>query len=301
MERNCPKVGIVIVNFNGKEVTSECLASLQNVSYPNLKIVVVDNGSVDGSAQHFREKFPYITIIENKENLGFTGGNNVGIKFLLHTDVDYILLLNNDTVVAPDFISELVKYGEMRKDVGMLCPKIYLYDKPDVIWYAGGNISLWSGILKHIGYKKRDDEKYNEPREVNFVTGCAFFIKREVIEKVGLLDEKLFIYSEDLDLSLRILKSGYKGFYVPSSKIWHKCGISTRKGNGSSFQLYFQTRNFVYVMYKHLTKIQFIYFLLLFFFRWLLFFSLIKIIKLKFKDLFSLWEGFFEAWILMRK
>jgi len=300
-QEDLPKVGIVILNWNGKAVSSECLDSLKKTKYPNLEIYLVDNASTDGSQKHFKTNYPWVILIENGENLGFTGGNNKGIREALKRGANYILLLNNDTIVAPDFLNELVKAGQKRGDVGILCPKIYYYDYPDMLWYAGGNISLFRGIPKHFGFQKKDNRKYDQEYEVNFITGCAFLIKREVIEKIGLLDENLFIYSEDSDWSLRALKAGYKGLYVPSSKIWHKEGIDSKKNRGNDFRMYLGTRNIMYVMYKHTSSVQFVLFLVYFFINWMLSHTVKRTLKGEFKILLSIWKGFFEFWDMKRK
>ena len=209
--------------------------------------------------QFFRTQYPWAAVLENKANLGFTGGNNRGIQEALRRNPDYVLLLNNDTTVDAAFLSELVKAGESEQTIGVLCPKIYYYDRPNVLWYAGGRLSLSRGVSVHYGFREPDKGQYDIAREVNFVTGCAFFIKREVIEKIGLLDETFFCYSEDADWSLRAVKAGYKGLYVPSSRIWHKIGMAT-KMRGDEFSMQMGTRNALYLVSKHAPKHTFLTF-----------------------------------------
>lgn len=295
-----PKVCIVILNWNGKDITSKCLDSIKEITYPNYEVVLIDNGSNDGSQGHFKTNYQWVTFIENPKNLGFTGGNNIGIRKGLGNKSDYILLLNNDTVADPSFLNELIKAGEARKDVGILNPKIYYYDHPDVLWYAGGRVSILKGMPVHFGFQKKDAGQYDTTCEVNFITGCAFLIKREVIEKIGILDENLFIYSEDLDWSLRAISSGYKGLYVPSAKIWHKEGMDSKRNSGNAFRMFLVTRNTMYVVYKHTTKFQFALFLMNFFFYWMINHTVKRPLKGEFKDLFGIWKGFFAFWS-MRK
>jgi GT2 family glycosyltransferase len=184
-----------------------------------------------------------LVLIKNKENYGFAEGNNVGIRFSLnYMDPEYILLLNNDTVVGENFLDELVKTGENKKEIGILGPKIYFYDKPDVIWSAGCKISwkLSRGI--QIGTNELDQGQFDTQRKVDYVSGSAFLIKTEVIQKIGLMDEKYFLYFEECDLTLRAKQAGYESLYVPTAQIWHKVSQS---GGGISKPtgLYYITRN----------------------------------------------------------
>jgi len=186
---------------------------------------------------------PQLALIKNKKNYGFPGGNNVGLKFALKFfNPDYILLLNNDTVVEEDFLGELIKKGESRNDIGILGPNIYFYDEPNIIWSAGCRISwkLSRGI--QIGTNEVDEGQHNTEKEVEYVSGSAFLIKREVIEKIGLMDETYFLYFEESDWTLRANQEGYKSLYVPSASVWHKV---SRSGGGISnpIGLYYITRN----------------------------------------------------------
>jgi GT2 family glycosyltransferase len=290
-----PRVAIIILNWNGTNDTSECLDSLKKITYSNFDVILVDNGSADGSQKYFKEKYPWITIIENDKNLGFTGGNNIGIKASLQRNADYVLLLNNDTIVDSAFLDELVNAGESRKDVGILNPKIYYYDLPDMLWYAGGEISLFRGLSKHYGFQEIDKGQYDQSREVNFITGCAFFIKREVIEKIGLLDDYFFCYAEDADWSLRALKAGYQGLYVPTSRIWHKIGVAT-KIKGDEFGMYMGTRNAMYMVYKHAPRLQFIIFLFLFSINWIFRNTFKSLLTRDYAVMRGVYRGFIEFW-----
>ncbi|AXV40955.1 glycosyltransferase family 2 protein [Methanobacterium sp. BAmetb5] len=205
----------------------------------------------------------YINLIKNVENRGFPGGNNVGIKFALEFfDPDYILLLNNDTVVDENFLGELIKNGDSRDDVGILGPKIYFYDEPQTIWSAGCKISwkLSRGI--QIGTNEVDKGQYDEIKEVEYVSGSAFLIKTEAIKKIGLMDEDYFLYFEESDWTLRANQEGFKSLYIPTSHIWHKV---SRSGGGISkpIGLYYVTRNRWLFMKKWANKIDFSIFLVI--------------------------------------
>jgi len=205
----------------------------------------------------------HITLIKNRENIGFPGGNNVGIKFALKFfDPDYILLLNNDTVVDKNFLGELVKNGESRDDIGILGPKIYFYDEPQTIWSAGCKISwkLSRGI--QIGTRAVDHDQYDEIKEVEYVSGSAFLIKMEVIKKIGLMDEKYFLYFEESDWTLRANQEGYRSAYIPTAHIWHKVS-SSGGGISNTIGLYYITRNRWLFMKKWAKKSDFLIFLVI--------------------------------------
>ncbi|NYB51991.1 MAG: glycosyltransferase family 2 protein [Methanobacteriaceae archaeon] len=184
-----------------------------------------------------------LILIKNKKNYGFAEGNNIGIRFSLkNLEPEYVLLLNNDTVVGKNFLNELVKVGEKEEEIGILGPKIYIYHQPNVIWSAGCKISwkLCRGV--QIGTKQSDHGQFDEQKKVEYVSGSAFLIKTEVIHKIGLMDEKYFLYFEESDWTLRANQAGYESLYVPSAHVWHKVSQS---GGGISKPagLYYITRN----------------------------------------------------------
>ncbi|MHB8882701.1 MAG: glycosyltransferase family 2 protein [Thermodesulfovibrionales bacterium] len=286
-------VAIVVLNWNGRVDTAACLDSLKELTYPAYEVLLIDNGSVDGSQTFFREQYPWVTLIENVRNLGFAAGNNVGISYSLRAGADYVLLLNNDTVVDPAFLDELVRAAEARPDVGILNPKIYYFDPPEKIWYAGGELSLYRGLSKHYGFQEIDRGQHDLLREVSFITGCAFLIKRGVIEKIGLLDEYYFCYSEDADWSVRALRAGFKGLYVPSSRIWHRIGASTAS-SGNEFAIRMGTRNALYLVSKHAGNFQFAVFLVRFSIEWILKNTIRSLIYGDFKTVKALAKGILE-------
>ena len=287
-----PKVIIIILTWNGKEVTAECLESIEKITYPNYEVLVVDNGSSDDSDVYLKMKFPWISVIKIKKNIGFTGGSNRGLREALTKDCDLFFLLNNDTIVATDFLDNLVDEFLQHPDAGLANPKIYFYDEPKRIWWVGGCISFFLGGY-HYAFKKVDTGKYDTVRTVNFNTGCGLLIKREVLDKVGLLNEKLYGYGEDLEWCLRINKAGFRGLYVPASVIWHKEGVDFKKNTNNAFRRYLTTRNLTYIFYKHYPTMKFFLFTLYFLFLWGPYKTIRCVLAGQFREIVSIWKGFF--------
>ena len=221
-----PRVYIIVVNWNGKQITLDCLASLRKVSYRNYRIVVVDNASTDDSVEAIGNAFPDVTILPMKQNLRFSGGNNAGMKYALDNGAEMLLLLNNDTVVDPDFLSFMIARIRGTDRCGMVAPKILYFEKPETIWYAGGIISMWTGTMRHAGIRETDSGQHNSAGATDYATGCCLLTQREVIEKVGMLDESYYMYTEDADWSLRVRRAGYAIMYEPRARIWHKLSVS---------------------------------------------------------------------------
>jgi len=245
-----PKVFIIILNWNGWEDTIECLESLKKIDYPNYNIVLADNGSTDESVlrlKDFCSKYnEELFFLENQNNLGFAGGNNVGIKYALENQADYVLLLNNDTTVEPDFLTQLIKAAESDKKIGMLGPKINFYDHKDRIWFLGGKINCLLNQGTHLYYDQIDSQNLpSEAFEVDYFTGCALLIKKEVIKKIGLMWDGYFLYYEDTDWNLKAKKNGWKIIVAPKAKIYHKASRSTKPGSFS--YIYYHTRNGLYL------------------------------------------------------
>ena len=230
-----PLVFVIIVNWNGKAVTIDCLDSLSHLTYRNTTVVVVDNGSTDGSVNAIRERFPRVVILEMKQNLRFAGGTNAGVRYGLEHGGEMFLLLNNDTTVDPEFLSPLVSRLGSQTRTGLVAPKIYYHDEPNRLWFAGGEISMWTGTMRHSGIRELDNGQHDASRDIEFASGCCMLVKREVIEQVGLLDESYSIYTEDADLCMRVRQNGYTIAYEPRSKIWHK--LSSSSGHLSWFKM----------------------------------------------------------------
>ena len=254
------KLAIVILNFNGLDDTLACLDSIRKLKNDDifLETIVVDNFSSDGS-QEALSKIEDINFIQNQDNLGYAGGNNVGIKYALKQGADAVLILNNDTIVDQKLILNLVTSLD-RGDV--ISPKIFFakgfefhklrYSPKDlgkVIWSAGGEID-WSNVLgKHLGVDEVDRGQFGVRKQITFATGACMFVKREVFEKIGYFDEKYFLYLEDMDFCMRAKKAGFRIIFEPSAVVWHK-NASSSGGSGSALQDYFISRNRLLIAFK---------------------------------------------------
>lgn len=244
-----PNVSIIVLNYNGREDTLACLRSLQHVTYPNLRVVMVDNASTDGTVEAVRAAHPEVTILETGANLGFTGGNNAAIKEAIQQGADYVMLLNNDTIVAPDFVSVMVEVMEKDPTIGVTGPMIYYYSNPEVIWSAGGEIDWKRGTTSMIGLNEVDLSQFGlSPRGVDFISGCALMARREVWEKVGLLDDQFFMYYEETEWCVRAGRAGYKLAVVPMAMIWHRISIEERAVSPRTY--YYMVRNRLLFLHK---------------------------------------------------
>lgn len=263
MRMSWPEVTVVILNWNGLEDTLECLESLRKITYPNYKVVVIDNGSKGNDAQILEEKFGnFIHLIRNEINIGFAGGNNIGIQWALNRDTNHVLLLNNDTVVDPRFLKELVRAAESDQRIGIVGPKIYYYYWPNRIYSAGGKINFWTGKAPTTGARQIDDGTFDSTKEVDYTSGCALLIKEETIRKIGFLNDMYFAYYEETEWCVKARRQGYKVVYVPKAKIWHKTPRGARKL--SELRLYYMTRNRFLFMKRNAGGLQFSFFILYF-------------------------------------
>ena len=238
---NDPQVAIIVLCWNGVSDTLECLRSLRGVDYPDLRVIVVDNGSTDDTFDAVSDQFPEVELIQTGENLGFAGGNNVGILHAIETGADAVLLLNNDTVVDANFLRPLVDTLYQSEAIGATNPTIYYYDEPKVIWAAGGRLDWITGVAYQRHLNEVDLGQLKEPEEIDYGVGTALLIKREAIEATGLLDPNFYLYYEETDWCCRARDAGYSTVLVPSSKIWHK--ISKSIGEGNPRQAYYFSRN----------------------------------------------------------
>jgi GT2 family glycosyltransferase len=243
------KVFIVLLNWDQAQLTIDCLDSLYKMKFNDFDIILVDNASKPGSLELILQKYPDLKYIKNNRNLGFTGGNNVGIIEALKNGAKHVMLLNNDTVVHEDMLSELVKAIESGKDVGMVGPKIYYYGD-SVIWSAGVKYDRLFKRAKHIGYRQKDTGQFSQKKQVDELTFCAVLIKKSVIEQIGLLDESFFRTAEDTEYSLRMKRAGYNILFVPTSVIWHKVSSSTG-GEDSPQNVYYGARNSLFLIRRY--------------------------------------------------
>jgi GT2 family glycosyltransferase len=244
-----PAVAIVILNWNGWRDTLACVASCRKLAWPKFSFIVVDNASTDGSEDFLKKNFPEVEIIQSGANLGFAGGNNVGIRHALEMGADYVWLLNNDTIVDPHALTPLVEEMEREASFGIAGSKIYYYADPARIWSAGGAWQKGRLRVRQRGANQRDDGRYDEVCEVGSVSGCSMLVRCSAIQKIGLMKEDFFLYWEDTEWCARAREKGYKVIFVPASHVWHKVSAST--GHGSFIQYYYSTRNGFCFLKKH--------------------------------------------------
>ena len=225
-------VNLFVLNWNGRDLTLDCLSSLEKITYPNVKIYVIDNGSSDNSVTAIRNQFPeksvfnsIYEIIELPENYGFARGNNAGFE-LVKQKADYTIFLNNDTIVDANFVEPLINAMESNSTVKQSTPKIFYADNLDYIWFGGGKVSLWAGWIRHLGIRQKDSMQFSFNRNVDYATGCCVCMRTLDFESIGMFDESFLMYGEDVDLSLRFRKQGGQILFVPESKIWHKVSSS---------------------------------------------------------------------------
>ena len=218
-------VNLFVLNWNGRDLTLDCLSSLEKITYPNVKIYVIDNGSSDNSVTAIRNQFPDYEIIGLPENYGFARGNNAGFE-LVKQKADYTIFLNNDTIVDPNFVEPLINAMESNSTVKQSTPKIFYADNLDYIWFGGGKVSLWAGWIRHLGIRQKDSMQFSFNRNVDYATGCCVCMRTVDFESIGMFDESFIMYGEDVDLSLRFRKQGGQILFVPESKIWHKVSSS---------------------------------------------------------------------------
>ena len=261
------RVIILILNWNGLKYTIECIESLKKINYPDFHIIVIDNGSVGRDAQALKEKYAeYVQVIENDRNYGFAGGINCGIKYALERcESDYLLLLNNDTTVSPDFLTILVDVIEVDHNIAIAGPRVLYYDHPDVIQNTGNKVNLILGTTRQIDTGKKEAAGENRIRQVDYVDTCLL-IRTAIITQLGFFDESYFLYWEDADLGLRVHKAGYRVVCVPSSKIWHKKPanfgpwyqllLHARKQPVSENSIYYFVRNRFKIINTYATKAQ---------------------------------------------
>ncbi len=244
-------MSVIVLNWNGWQDTLDCLSSLEKLDYPNYKMVVVDNGSTDGSEENIRTAYPDIEILQSGGNLGFAGGNNIGIKYALEQGTDYVWLLNNDTVVDPAALTALVEEALFGSFIGMVGSKVYYYEPCDLIWFAGGTVSMVTGKTEHLLSRQRDIGQHYQSCDVDYVTACSMLVSREAIGSIGLLDTRFFLYYEETDWAMRAKRNGWRVRYQPTSKVWHKVSSSSVL-NSSTMVFHFAKSSMLFAR-KHIS------------------------------------------------
>ncbi|MFT2009002.1 glycosyltransferase family 2 protein [Pontibacter sp. 13R65] len=234
-----PLVSIISVNYNQAAVTCDMVASLQKISYPNIEIIVVDNASPSDDPEQIVARYPQVKLIRSAKNLGFAGGNNLGV---VHAAGEFLLFLNNDTEVDPGFLEPMVNLFKQNKQAGVASPKIIYHGTDNLIQYAGSHgINPWTGRSITIGQLEQDKGQHNKSAITKLADGAAMMVPRQVIEKVGLMPELYFLYYEELDWCEMIKRAGYSCHYVASSTIYHKESVSV--GKASVLKTYYMNRN----------------------------------------------------------
>lgn len=227
---NQPLVVAIIVNWNRKDLLAEAISSLLNDGYTNLKIIVIDNASSDGSVDYVRQKSQDVFVIENKRNVGYSRGNNQGITIARDLGADYFFFLNNDATLMPGCLGELVRIFKDNPQCGAASPFIVYADNPDMIWFGGGEVSLWSGQVRHKHIRMELDTSNYKIETTDYITGCALMVRRSALDVIGGFDEIFALYSEDVDLCLRLRKSGWQLIVTPLALAVHRVSASTGGG-----------------------------------------------------------------------
>jgi len=283
-----PRVFVIIVNWNLKYDTIALIRSILTGSYIPYRVIVVDNGSSDGSVEAILEHFgDAVDLIVNKENIGFAAGANRGIHHALTHGADFVLILNNDTIVARDMLEKLIDMAIHTPDIGILSPAIFYYDQPNRVWYLGDRHVRWLPIPLRISANMlRPDNKI---LLVNYVTGCAMLIRRSVLDKIGMFDERYFMYYEDADFCKRAEQAGFSIACVPAARVWHKVSGSTR-GN-ISYQYYLKTRSRVRFYRRHYSCLAWGYLILS-----TLWIMLVNLFKGNKEIVMACVKGFYHGW-----
>lgn len=258
-----PKVTAIVLNWCGHDDTAACLRSLLASDYPALRILLVDNGSPDGSGASLHAEFPDIPFLQTGRNLGYTGGNNQGIRLALEEGADYVLVLNNDTVVEPGCVSALVEAATAGGAVGAVGAKILFHDAPDRIWFAGGDLRRERGMAYHRREGELDRPAEETPEDVSFLTGCCLLLPARVVREVGAFEEGFFAYIEDVDLSLRLLERGFRLVYQPQARMYHRVPLEPQLP--SPFLLVLRDRNRRRLVERHYGRLERLRFSLFFY------------------------------------
>jgi GT2 family glycosyltransferase len=289
-----PNCTVIVLNFNGVHLLPACLDSLAQQTGASMDTVVIDNASTDGSADLVAQKYPQVRFITLEKNSGFSIANNVAMRDALERGSNYVLLLNNDTFAAPDFVSQMLAVIEADSSIAAASPKIFFAHQPDALWYAGGDFSLWTSATGHRGWKQVDRGQFDDMPGVTQATGCAMLVRSSAIRDVGLLDEQFWIYAEDLDWSVRFVKKGYRLAFAPKARLWHLDGATNVKALGSgsqAFRQFLSTRNMVFVMRKHVRWWQLPTFILGFLWHHVAFYSALRLWRRDFRAFWAIYRG----------
>jgi GT2 family glycosyltransferase len=249
------RIAIIIVHLHGFDLTNGCLCSLAASGCTGFDVVLVDNGSSDGSAAQLKARHPYIMLLRSPHNAGFTGGNNLGMQYALKEGYELVLLLNNDTFVSPGFLAPLLRYLDQNRNVAAVQPKIFFHHDHNKLWSAGSFFNKALGFTYTRGLNKQDQPAYDTPVQVDWISGCALLVRSAVLRQTGLFADNMFLYFEDADLSFRIRQAGYKLAFVPASVIYHIAGASGKKEGQKNtvqpFVYYYNLRNRIWFLKRY--------------------------------------------------
>jgi hypothetical protein len=247
---NAPRVLVIVVHWNGLEYTERCLASLSALDYPAADLLVVDNGSTDGSGETLAARFPEVPLLRLPANRLYAGGANVGLRRALARGYDHAVILNNDTEAEPELITRLVETAGSSAAIGLVGPKILYLERPDLIWSAGGKIDYWRGLFRHHGLRRTDGPPYDTERDVDYLTGCCILVTRRALVDVGYLDESYAMYSEDADWCVRARRQGYRVVYAPRARLKHH--VSAASGGGlTPYKMYHRVHSNLIFLRRH--------------------------------------------------
>jgi GT2 family glycosyltransferase len=256
---NNPKVFVLTLNWNGKSWLGDCLSSVLAMDYPNFKVVVIDNGSTDESVEFVKELFPSVHLVLNGKNLGYARGFNRGLEYAYAQGTDYFLIMNNDTIIDKHALSALVETALTQEKAGFVTGKVYFYDQPDTFQTVGKKEHpiLWNG--PHIGAGEKDKEQYEKVEERIFLDDVFTLVSKQLYEEVGGYDSQFFLEAEEYDWQARAKKMGWRFYYTPRAKLWHRVSMSMG-GRGNVIAHYFDIRNTIIVMILHAGLFRFLRF-----------------------------------------
>ncbi len=291
-----PYVIVLILSYNGKHLLEDSISSYLKNDYPNFKVVVIDNGSKDGTKEWVEENYPQVKVLRTDVNLKYSGGFNLGLEYAFkNKNADFVLITNNDVKADKNVITELVNVALKDPSYGFVTGKVYYYDQPDVLQTVGKyeDPIRWNG--EHIGNGEKDIGQYDEESERIFADDIYMLVRREVYDTVGGYDTMFAFQSEEYDWQARAKKAGFKIYYTPKAKIWHK--ESATIGKRSAFKAYYDARNPMLVILKHKSPEFFKRYFWYHVRRGVIRSSLISIKQLRPNVAFKIWQGFLSGMI----
>ncbi len=289
-----PKIIVLILSYNGKHLLDDSVSSYLANDYPNFEVVVIDNGSSDGTMAYVQEKWPEVQVLRTKKNLGYSGGFNFGLDYTFNQkQADYVLITNNDVKADAGTISALIKVAVKDPKIGFVTGKVYYYDQPDVLQSVGKEYSdlVWNG--KHIGGREKDVGQYDRESERCFIDDIYTLVSRKVYEDVGAYDPEFFLQCEEWDWQARAKKKGYKIYYTPHARIWHKESMTI--GKQSAAKAYYNARNPMLVILRYKPPEFFKTYFWHHFYSSVFLSSLRKIKYMRFKSAAAIWQGFLSG------